>query len=44
MHLISTFVRSSQPIVVVHLDDDGARLAKHSAVGNLPYMHRSPAV
>ena len=33
-----------QPIIVVHQDDEGARLRKNTAVSNLPYMRRNPAV
>ena len=35
---------SSEPKVVVHLDDDGARMDNKNNPSNLPYIHRNPAV
>ena len=34
----------TQPVVVSYDPEEGARLAKNTAVANLPYMHRNPAV
>ena len=42
--LLQLCLPASQPLIVVHEPNEGARLGDKNDISNLPYMHRNPAV